>query len=117
MNGPDERLDAPADPAFEEMRGELTSLRTMLSVSLICLILLGLTMDRYLFQQVRLVHQQTQNIQQLEKNFHFDFVKASAFWSSLVTYSKTHPDFVPTITAWSQALNQTMITNGSPSRP
>ena len=117
MNGPDERLDAPADPAFEEMRSELYSLQTMMSLSLVCLIVLSLTVDRYLWKQVRGARQQIESIEKLEANDHFDFNRASAFWSSLVGYSKTHPDFVPTINAWSQALNQTMITNGaSPGR-
>ena len=119
MNGPDERLDAPADPAFAEMRSELHSLQTMLSLSLVCLIVLGLTVDRYFWKQVRGVRQQIDNTQKLEANFqsnyHFDFDKASAFWGSLVNYSKTHPDFVPVINTWSQVLNATMITNNGPS--
>ncbi len=115
MNGPDERLDGPADPAFEEMRSELSSLRTLLSVSLIFLILLGLTMDRYLLKQVMLVRDQIQGVSNLEKRAGPELAKESAFWNSMVTYSKTHPDFVPVINYFSPALNQTMI--NSPTLP
>lgn len=114
MNGPDQRLDAPADPAFEEMRGDLYSLQTMLSLSLVCLIVLSLTMDRFLWKQVRGVRQQIESIDKLKSGYKFDFAKASAFWNSLVGYSKTHPDFVPVVNFWSQALNQTMINSPPP---
>jgi hypothetical protein len=114
MNGPDERLDAPADPAFEEIRSEVYSLRTMLSFSLLCLILLSFTMDRYLWKQVRNVRQQIEGVNNLEKRAQPGVDQASKFWNSLVAYSKTHPDFVPVIAYFSPALSQTMINSPPP---
>jgi hypothetical protein len=113
MNGPEQKLDAPAEPRLEEVQEELYFLRTLLSVSLIFMIALSLSVDLYLLKQVSMQAQQVANAQKAEDSFNAAKAadRASEVWSRLVEYSKTHPDYVPVLARFSPALNQTMITS------
>jgi hypothetical protein len=111
MNPADERFDAPPDPVLDDLREGMHSQRTLLCVTLVSLILLGLAVDRFLLKQVTMVRQQIVTAQTMEKQLEgrFDFNRATAFWNNLITYSKTHPDFVPVVTKFGQVINQTML--------
>ncbi len=113
-----EAFDAPPDPVIEELRDEVYTLRTLLSVALICLIVLTLTLDRYLFKQISIESTKTQANKKLEEAMkaQFSFEKASDFWNSFVAYSKTHPDAAPLVSKYLSVIDQTVLSSPPPAK-
>lgn len=111
MSESEDRFDAPPDPVIEELRDELFSLRTLLSVSLICLIVLALSVDRFMFKQVTILRTNIHNTEVAADQLRaeFPYAKASEVWSALVVYSKTHPDYLKVLNNFTPYVNQTVL--------
>jgi len=115
MSSPEAGFDAPPDPVIDELRDEVYTQRMLLTVSLICLIVLTLSIDRYFWKQIKIEQSKEQANQNLvtalKSNPQFSFEKASDFWNNLVAYSKTHPDAAPLINKYSTVIGETVLTS------
>jgi uncharacterized membrane protein len=96
-----------------DLQEEVHSLRTLLSVSLILMIVFGLSVNLFLLKQVSALGTQTtlfeQQADQGARNF--NTAKAIEFWNRLVAYSRAHPEYAPVINDLRPALGYTLIGN------
>jgi hypothetical protein len=109
MPGSENEMNVMTGGGNEELRGELQSLRTLISAALVLLIVFCVCIDLYLSMRVR---DEKAGANQIALAAHNYGLGAGEFWSKLLEYSKTHPDFHPIIDKWKA--NITVNTNGPP---
>jgi hypothetical protein len=98
MNEPQTNFDASSEPALKELQGELQSLRTLLVATLAILFLISICLNVYLRHQAVAVGNQAAGIQRSLSQFEtMEAPRAAEFWTKLLDYSKTHPDFSPIV--------------------
>ncbi|HZQ47091.1 MAG TPA: hypothetical protein VFC07_08770 [Verrucomicrobiae bacterium] len=112
MNEPGNTFDGPVDSASQESGGELQSLRTLLAAALILLIVFSACVDYYLSTQSSEMNRLLFVDRQTINNFPAYSARAGDFWSKLVEYSKSHPDFNPVIEKWKGTIS--IHTNAPP---
>jgi hypothetical protein len=92
------------------LQEEVSSLRTLLSVSLILMIVFGLSVNIFLLKGISVVGGENTKLEQGVSTFNTP--KAIEFWNDLVKYSRTHPDYATVINKFSPALNLTLLGPG-----
>jgi hypothetical protein len=106
MDQPEIKFEGPGGGGAGggEGQGELESLRRLVAAALVLVIVFTVGVDYYISAQTselgRMIGQQQQVAQQAVKNYGGFSSRAAQFWSRLVDYSKTHPDFAPVMEKW-----------------
>ena len=95
------------DPKVEVLQGELQSLRTLLTISLILVIAFSFCVNVFLFRQVAMARAQVTQAEQFVKDFNAGQV--AEFWNKLTEFSKTHPEFAPIWAKYKDMINVHMI--------
>ena len=89
---------------------EVRGLRGLLNAALAGVLLLSLAVNLFLFKQMRLMRSKVSESQPLVQRMSADFVKKEPsmrnFVSSLQSFAMTHPDFLPVLSKYTNALPQ-----------
>jgi hypothetical protein len=94
------------EPGLEELRGEVRSLRMILSCALLLVFIFSFCVNIFLFRQTRMVSAQLAQDNQLINLWTKGGpaqAQAFDFWNKLNDFAKTHPDFMPIINKYSPA--------------
>jgi len=85
------------------LREELSALRTHVNLGLLLVLLAGLPVAAYLMKQNGIVRRQADAVEAQHRKTLEEFEKtfrpaAASFVTTLMNYSKTHPDYAPILT-------------------
>lgn len=92
-----------SESSNENLRADVQSLRTMLSVALLLLFIFSFCVNVFLFRQVKAITAQVAQAQQLVESFQKGggFTQGAELVSRLNEYARTHPDFAPIMQKYS----------------
>jgi hypothetical protein len=112
MNESESNFQAASESSNENLRADVQSLRTMLSVTLLLLFIFTFCVNVFFLRQVSAVNAQVAQAQQLVDNFQKGggYAQGAELVSRLNEYSRTHPDFAPIM----QKYNFSITRNGAP---
>ena len=105
--------ESPTETA--ELREQVNSLQSTLSLTLVLMFIFTLTINIFLFHTTRLTRMQANNMQVAVDKYRVDQAGILDFWNKLRNYSMTHPDYAPIMNKYSQFI--TVRSNGVPVLP
>src|SRR5579885_3266753 len=97
----------------EDLRGEVQSLRFMLSMSLLLMFVFSFCVFVYMFKQTTSLRRQVHEIQDQIVKFEAAGgpTQAAELMLRLGEYAKTHPDYVPIYQKYSQQISVRQVPN------
>ena len=111
-----EQIPAARGSELDELRSQVQSLQGTLSFALVLMFIFTVCVNIFLFRQAKAAGMEARNTEALINNYiNGGEAQARDFWTKLVAYSTTHPDFAPVMNKYSQFI--TVHTNAPAAMP
>jgi len=108
MNETEGSFKSPGDSGVEELRNDVESLRTSVTMALFFLFIFSFCVNVFLFRQATAMGAQAAQARLMVTSWAAGSpmqIQAADFWNKLAEFSKTHPDFVPIMNKYSKFIN------------